>query len=215
MIDTILNIQDISMIIDETIILSNCNLKLKKGEILGLIGPSGCGKTTLLKIACGLIQPTEGEIVLEGEIQRWTKNPFPNVTYLFQSPVLFPHLNVIENVMLGVDKNLTKKLQFDTAMNSLEFTNIGDLAERNVNNLSGGEAQRVAFARAHAQKNDLMLLDEPFASVDQEQKMNLALEFKQWIKSLKKSAIFVTHDEHEVYAVSDRILRWNEIQKSQ
>jgi iron(III) transport system ATP-binding protein len=210
--EEVLKVQDISMIINETTILHKCNLTLHRSEILGIIGPSGCGKTTLLKIACGLLQPSQGEVYIEGTAQRWTKYPFQNITYMFQSPVLYPHLNVLENVMLGVDKKMSKLDQMNAAKQSLEFTNIQFLSDRNVNHLSGGEAQRVAFARAHAQRNDIMLLDEPFASVDQEQKMNIASDFHEWIKTMNKSAIFVTHDQKEAEAVSDRILRWKDIQ---
>jgi putative spermidine/putrescine transport system ATP-binding protein len=207
-----LKLNNISKSFGEVSIITNIQLEVRKGEILGLIGPSGCGKTTLLQIICGLVHPTSGELTLDNVHQTWGKYPFSNMTYLFQRPVLYPHLDVLGNVALGVGGTHSKKEKRTIAMKSLEFTNIRHLAEREVFSLSGGEAQRVAFARGHAQTNELMLLDEPFASVDVDQKFALCQDFRHWIKELKKSAIFVTHDHDEAKHVCDRIVTWEELQ---
>ncbi len=215
MTENILKLSNISKSFNDLSIITNVQLEVKKGEILGLIGPSGCGKTTLLQMICGLVHPTSGELILNHVEQTWGKYPFDNITYLFQRPVLYPHLDVLDNVALGVGGKYSKKEKRTIAMKSLEFTNISHLAKREVFSLSGGEAQRVAFARGHAQTNELMLLDEPFASVDISQKFALCTEFRNWIKELKKSAIFVTHDHDEAKHVCDRIVTWDELQSFQ
>lgn len=215
MTENILKLSNISKSFNDLSIITNVQLEVKKGEILGLIGPSGCGKTTLLQMICGLVHPTSGELILNHVRQTWGKYPFDNITYLFQRPVLYPHLDVLDNVALGVGGKYSKKEKRTIAMKSLEFTNISHLAKREVFSLSGGEAQRVAFARGHAQTNELMLLDEPFASVDISQKFALCTEFRNWIKELKKSAIFVTHDHDEAKHVCDRIVTWDELQSFQ
>jgi len=215
MTEIILKLNNISKSFNDVDIIRDIQLEVKKGEILGLIGPSGCGKTTLLQIICGLVHPSSGELTLDDIEQTWGKYPFGNMTYLFQKPVLYPHLDVLGNVALGVGGKHSKKEKRMIAMKSLEFTSISHLAEREVFSLSGGEAQRVAFARGHAQTNDVMLLDEPFASVDVEQKFALCGEFRQWIKELKKSAIFVTHDIDEAKHVCDRIVTWSDLQSNE
>ena len=212
--DTILSIQGITKMFGEHAVIEKCSINIQRGEIIGLIGPSGCGKTTLLKIICGLIQPDEGMIEFQQEQLEWSGKPFKEMTYLFQKPVLYPHLNVIKNVMLGIHRSKTRTQRKEAALQSLEFTNISHLSKRNINNLSGGESQRVAFARAHAQNPKLMLLDEPFSSVDETMKLDLAQEFRTWMKSNKNTALFVTHDVREAEIVADRIIDWNHLHQS-
>ena len=186
------------------------NLYLAKGEIVSILGPSGCGKSTLLRICCGLEVPDEGVRVLNGTAIE-DGQIVPEIAMLFQQPVLFPHLNVGKNIALGTEVGLSNHERSELVSSVLRFVDMDGLEEKKVATLSGGEAQRVAFARALLQSPQLMLLDEPFASLGLEQRHRLAKETRKRLKDRLITTIHVTHDSEEAEIMADRVISWKEL----
>ena len=186
-------------------ICRNINLKISSGELLVLLGPTGAGKTTLLNIISGLI-PYEGSILFDGEPIDKIPVSSRGTSYLFQDLALFPHLDVRSNIIYGL---LIKKLgqdQIEDRLNEMcNLLNIGHLIGRYPRDLSGGEKQRVALARAIAPSPRILLLDEPFNSLDVKTRKYLRIEFKRILKGLGLTTIFVTHDFKEAEEMGDRL----------
>ena len=178
------------------ILFQDMNLTLKAGEIVSLLGPSGCGKNTLLRMIAGLESSGVGEISIE-------KNVIDYVGFIFQKPILYPHLNVAKNILLGNNEKLSKVMKDQLIDESLELVKLSGFAKRKVTTLSGGEAQRVVLARALLAKPKLLLLDEPLSSLDVDSRRDLAKEIRDLIKQQNISAIHVTHDKDEANIVSD------------
>ncbi len=197
-------------------VLKDINFSLKSGELVGLLGPSGCGKTTLLRMIAGFEKPSRGIIKKNGQTisdNRYLLSPERRqIGMVFQDYALFPHLNVWENVCFGINK----KVQFIERANwLLNLLGIYEFKSRYPHELSGGQSQRVAFARALAPGNSLVLLDEPFCSLDVEVRTRLRSELSCVLKSCSTSALLVTHDPHEALAICDRVavMRGGEIQQ--
>ena len=191
----------------DEILFQDMNLTLKAGEIVSLLGPSGCGKTTLLRMIAGLESSGVGEISIE-------TNVIDYVGFIFQKPILYPHLNVAKNILLGNNEKLSKIMKDQLVDESLELVKLSGFAKRKVTTLSGGEAQRVVLARALLAKPKLLLLDEPLSSLDVDARRDLAKEIRDLIKQQNISAIHVTHDKDEANIVADRILDWSNICES-
>lgn len=186
------------------------DLCLAKGEIISILGPSGCGKSTLLRICCGLDEPDDGLRILNNTvIEHGTI--VPEIAMLFQQPVLFPHLNVGKNIALGTDAGISNERRNEQVSTALNFVDMEGLEEKNIATLSGGEAQRVAFARALLQSPQLMLLDEPFASLGLEQRHRLAQETRTLLKKRLITTIHVTHDSEEAEIMADRVISWKDL----
>ncbi|MCI5968319.1 ABC transporter ATP-binding protein [Helicobacter sp.] len=175
-------------------VLNNLCLDLKKGEILSILGGSGSGKSTLLRIIAGL------EEVYECDDFKCPKK----VSMMFQNYALFPHLNVEQNILFALH-DFPKQEQKKCLQELLQTFEIESLKLKNISQISGGQAQRVAFARAMSRGCELLLLDEPFSNLDQGLKSELRMELKKLIKNQGISAIMVTHDIEDAYCMSDKI----------
>lgn len=188
-------------------VFERLSLSVDEGEIVSILGPSGCGKTTLLRACCGLEQLREGERRLAGDVLP-NNTIVPEITMLFQQPVLYPHLNVAQNIGLGAGKTTQKKALESGVDAVLKAVGLEGFNQRGTAGLSGGEAQRVAFGRALLQEPNVLLLDEPFASVDIERRMALAEMTRTHLKERNITTVHVTHDREEANILSDRIIEW-------
>ena len=182
---------------------------VRKDEIVSILGPSGCGKTTLLRIMCGLESLDGGTRVLN-DAPLANAELHPGITMLFQQPVLYPHLSVVQNIGLGAPRKIRKQQRQSLASDVLGTLGMPGFEKRSIAQLSGGEAQRVAFGRALLQRPDLMLLDEPVASVDVKRRQALAKRTREHLKQRNIAAIHVTHDKAEAEIMADRILHWED-----
>ncbi len=184
------------------------NLRLRAGEVGVLIGPSGCGKTTLLRAVAGLEPVTAGEIRLAGNLVSSTSTRVlpeaRRIGMVFQDYALFPHLTVQDNVRFGLHQQ-TRKQQTHRVKEVLAWVGLATSAQRYPHELSGGQQQRVALARALAPAPQLLLLDEPFSNLDVELRERLALEVRGILKQANTTALFVTHDQMEAFAIGDVI----------
>jgi molybdopterin-binding protein len=179
-------------------------LKINDNEILVMIGPTGSGKTTLLNLIAGLLKPDHGSIIIDGlDI---TNKPIESrrLGYIFQSPSLFPHLNVYENIVFGLDKKGKKENNIQI-MNFLKDLGISHLINRHIQGLSGGEMQKVSLARMLVTKPKAMLMDEPLAHLDSPTKRRLRLDLRRVLKTQRVPTIYVTHFEEDVYALADSV----------
>ena len=204
-----IEIQSLTLAYDENLILSNCNLRLKEGEILVILGPSGCGKTTLLRAIAGFVKPDSGSIQLNGGSLDHLQPEERNIGMLFQRPVLFPHKDVLGNILFAYRKKKDRKMkEIDEIMQDM---GIDEMKNQAIETLSGGEAQRVVLARALLTNPELLLLDEPLSSLDLNVRRQLASEIRATLKSKNIAAIHVTHDHEEAEIIGDRIIHWSEL----
>jgi len=190
----------------EQSVVQNLNLHLNRGDIGCLLGPSGCGKTTTLRAIAGFEAAHDGEIQLGDTVLSragFTLAPEKRrIGMVFQDYALFPHLTVADNVAFGISKHPDAKRIVGEL---LELVNLSQLGKRYPHELSGGQQQRVALARALAPEPELLLLDEPFSNLDVDLRRRLSREVRDILKSRGTSAILVTHDQEEAFAVSDHV----------
>ncbi len=199
-------VRDLSKHFGDVAALSDVSFDLGEHELLALVGPSGCGKSTLLRIIAGLQRPDTGTVVLDGATVDDDDVSVPperrRIGLVFQEHALFPHLSVAKNIAFGVGKGA----QADARVASmLEIVGLAGFGERYPHELSGGERQRVALARALAPEPALMLLDEPFASLDPNLRARIRDDVVAILRSTGTPAVFVTHDQPEALAIGDRI----------
>jgi ABC-type Fe3+/spermidine/putrescine transport system ATPase subunit len=180
------------------ILFEDFNLELDDGEIVAITGPSGCGKTTLLRCICGLETLDLGQIILDKKIITFDKAEARGIGLLFQTPVLYPHLNVEKNLRLGGGGDINK---------ALKEVGLEGFNQRKIDKLSGGEAQRVALARALLAQPKILLLDEPFSALDHRLSEILIDEVRDLLKQRKCGAIFVTHNSNQAEKFADRIIK--------
>lgn len=186
--------------------LRDLSLTVEPGELVALLGPSGCGKTTALKIIAGLLPPTTGDVLVDGDSVLGTPPEKRRAAMVFQKSLLFPHMSVADNVGFGLRMRGAQKQDSESRIQeALHQVQMGGFADRRPGELSGGQQQRVALARALVTEPRLLLLDEPLSALD----ANLRSEMRELIKSLQRdggyTTVFVTHDQEEAVVLADRI----------
>lgn len=205
-----LRIENLKKIFEENRGIEKIDFSIEKGELISLLGPSGCGKTTLLNIIGGFLKPDNGKIYLEDRDITDIPPEKRDISTVFQSYALFPHLNVLENIKYGLKyKKLTKKEQNELALEYLKIVGLDGYEKKSIQELSGGQQQRVALARALVLYPKVLLLDEPFSNLDAKLKISMREELKELQKNLKISMIFVTHDQEEALSISDKVVVMN------
>lgn len=193
---------------DDVLAVDDVSLEIEEGEFLTLVGPSGCGKTTTLRMVAGLEQPTSGRIAIGGE-DVTNRPPYKrNAGIVFQQFALFPHMTVAENIAYGLevggdynDDEISARVD-----EMLELVQLPETADRNPDQLSGGQQQRVALARALAPEPEVLLLDEPLASLDKKLREQMQKELRVIQQKVNITTIFVTHNQTEAMTMSDRLV---------
>jgi ABC-type Fe3+/spermidine/putrescine transport system ATPase subunit len=186
------------------------SLDVPPGEFVTLLGPSGCGKTTLLKCIAGFVTPTEGQVVLRGEVVNDVLPHLRNIGIVFQHYALFPHLTAAENIAFGLRMRKRPRAEIARRVEEmLRLVKLPGLGGRYPHQLSGGQQQRVALARVLAVEPVLLLLDEPFGALDKKLRVEMQIEVKQLVTALGITTLFVTHDQEEAMRMSDRVAVMN------
>lgn len=185
-------------------VLNDINLTVDKGEFVSLLGPSGCGKSTLLYLIAGLESINEGSLTLDGKD---VTKPSPDRVVVFQSDGLFPWLTVLENVLYGLKiKKIPKEEAYNKAIEMLKMVHLGKYTHSYPHQLSGGMKQRVAIARALVMEPDVLLMDEPFAALDEQTRMVLHKELLDIWRKTQVTIVFVTHNIREAALLSEKIV---------
>ena len=191
----------------DTPVIKDFSLTIKKGEFVTFLGPSGCGKTTILRMIGGFEQPTGGEILLHGkDISKLPPAKRP-INTVFQKYALFPYLNIYDNIAFGLKmKKVPKEVIREKVKKVLEVVDLEGFEKRKISTLSGGQQQRVAIARAIVNEPEILLLDEPLGALDYKMRKEMQFELKEMHKELGITFIFVTHDQEEALALSDKVV---------
>ncbi len=186
------------------VVLRDVSLSIEENEFVCLLGPSGCGKTTLLNIFAGFETPLQGDVLYRGER---IDGPSPKRAVIFQEYSLLPWKSVLENVEFSLDRNdLSKKQREETARKYIELVGLTEFSDQTPHSLSGGMKQRVAIARTLAMRPDVMLMDEPFSSLDEQTKKHLDQEILDIWNKEKRTVLFITHSIDEALLLGTRIL---------
>lgn len=203
-----LDVNAVSVRFGDFTAVDNASITLHRGQIGCLLGPSGCGKTTLLRAIAGFQAVSQGSIAVGGRVLSTADAQVSpeqrRVGMVFQDFALFPHLDVADNVGFGL-RHLPRAERRDRIARLLHMVSLGDCARARPHELSGGQQQRVALARALAPGPDILLLDEPFSSLDSELRTQLATEVRDLLKADGVTAVLVTHDQHEAFAMADSV----------
>ncbi len=203
-----LELVNIHRAFDKQAVLRGVDLAVAEGEIVCIVGPSGCGKTTLLRVIAGLERLDTGDVRLDG--QSIVNIPVHEREFglMFQDFALFPHLNVEQNILFGLKMRGQPDRQ-QRLKETLDLVGLRGFEQRDVSQLSGGERQRVALARSLAPKPRLLMLDEPLGSLDAALRERLAIDLREIIKQVGLTALYVTHDQQEAFAIADRLVIMN------
>ena len=187
--------------------VDHVSLTIPPGNMLALLGPSGCGKTTCLRMIAGLVQPTSGEILVNGKPITNVPVHRRNVGMLFQNYALFPHMTVAENVAFGLRMRSVRKAEIrDRVATALDLVQLGALGGRTPAQLSGGQQQRIALARALVIEPAMLLLDEPLGALDKSLREDMQVELRALQQRLGLTTIMVTHDQDEALTMADQVV---------
>jgi spermidine/putrescine transport system ATP-binding protein len=201
-----IQLEDVTKRFGDHTAVDDVSLEIATGEFFSLLGPSGCGKTTTLRMIAGFEQPTEGRILLEGDPVEDVPPYERNVNTVFQSYALFEHLNVTDNVAFGLKRKKVPKDEISKRVReALELVGLEDRAQARTSELSGGMQQRVALARAVVNRPAVLLLDEPLGALDLKLRRQMQVELKEIQREVGITFVYVTHDQEEALAMSDRI----------
>jgi spermidine/putrescine transport system ATP-binding protein len=196
---------------DDVVAVDALDLNIHHGEFLSLLGPSGCGKTTTLRLIAGFERPDEGQVLIDGADVAALPPYKRDVNTVFQSYALFPHLTVIENVAYGLKQRGLRRIEREKrARELLGLVKLEQLANRKPRQLSGGQQQRVALARALVLAPKVLLLDEPLGALDLKVRKGLQIELKRIQSEIGITFVYVTHDQEEALAMSDRVAVMNQ-----
>ena len=196
----------------QTLALDHVSFDVYKGEFLSILGPSGCGKTTLLRILIGLLEPTDGKILLEDKDITSAPASKRSMGIVFQNYALFENMTVLQNIVYAAnlkakkEKSATKQEILSRAQEMMELLGIAEHAGKHPAELSGGQQQRVAIARTLIHNPDIMLFDEPMSALDVATRLQLRDVIKQIQADFGTTMIYITHDQEEAFAMSDRIM---------
>lgn len=201
------NIENVSKQFGQVYGVKDLNLEIKAGEFFTFLGPSGCGKTTTLRMIAGFYYPTKGKILFdERDVTRLQPNK-RNIGMVFQNYALFPHMTVDENIAFGLQVRKFSKAEIQYKVDRIRGqVHLAAYGNRKINELSGGQQQRVALARALVIEPDILLLDEPLSNLDAKLREETRIEIKRIQSELGVTTIYVTHDQMEAMAMSDRIM---------
>src|ERR687892_950672 len=203
---SLLSLRNLSRSFGSTRAVADVSLDVAQGEFFGLLGPSGCGKTTTLRMIAGLEKPDSGSIEFQGANITNLPPERRGFGMVFQNYALFPHLNVYENVAFGLRARHKTKAEMEARVTSaLELVQLPGYGKRAVDELSGGQQQRVAIARAIAIEPALLLFDEPPSNLDVTLREETRSELRELVTRLGLTAVYVTHDQEEAFALCDRI----------
>jgi iron(III) transport system ATP-binding protein len=187
--------------------VENININIAPGEFFTLLGPSGCGKTTTLRMIAGFYFPTEGRIYFDNEDVTYVNPDKRNIGMVFQNYALFPHMTVFENIAFGLEvRKVPKSVIKEKVIRAQKLVHLDGYGDRKITELSGGQQQRVALARALVIEPSILLLDEPLSNLDAKLREETRLEIKRLQVELGVTTIYVTHDQSEAMAMSDRIM---------
>lgn len=229
MAEKIIELKGVTKKYDDTVVVENIDLYIRKGEFVTLLGPSGCGKTTTLRMIAGFEMPDGGQILLNGKDITSIPPYMRPINTVFQRYALFPHLNVYDNVAYGLKlkkvnavytnakgeqivkkQHLSKKVIDEKVSRALKMVDLEEFEKRDVTTLSGGQQQRIAIARAIVNEPEILLLDEPLGALDLKMRQDMQLELKEMHKKLGITFIYVTHDQEEALTMSDTVVVMND-----
>ena len=209
--ETILDLQGLSKAYGESIAVDRIDLHVRTGEFLTFLGPSGSGKTTTLNLIAGFIEPTTGSMLLNGAPLEKMRAHERNLGVVFQHYALFPHMTVADNVAYPLkQRKIPKAKRVDAVHKVLQMVRLEQYANRYPKQLSGGQQQRVALARAIVYRPPILLMDEPLGALDKKLREWLQMELRRIHRELGSTFIYVTHDQEEALALSDRVAVFNE-----
>ncbi len=205
-----LDVDDLTVRYGSAVAVDGVSLSIEPGEVVALLGPSGCGKTTLLRVIAGFVRQVAGRVLVDGGAIDHLPANQRNVGIVFQNYALFPHMNVTENVAYGLRARGQRGPAVEARVSRmLDMVQLGGFRDRLPRQLSGGQQQRVALARALAVEPSILLLDEPFAALDRNLRLDMQIEVKRLQRQLGLTTILVTHDQDEAMSVADRIAVMN------